>query len=235
MPQPEPISSSIPVTRRMQQLIDRWQAQNDRRAAFLACYHIMTANMLEAIDSGEFNDPEWVYSLLQRFAEYYFQALDRYEQDDPATPRVWRQTFDAANQPGTLTLQNLLLGINAHINYDLTFTLVDMLQPEWWELSPEERFGRYDDHCHVNAIIRRSIDAVQDTILEPGAPLLAFADRLFGSGDEWFVSRLISGWRETVWDYARRMVEAGDADEQQRVRDEIEREALERARLILRV
>ena len=231
----DPTSPSLTVTERMQRLIDLWQARNDKRAAFLACYQLMTANMLDAINNGEFNDAEWVYSLLHHFAEYYFRALESYEQGDLATPSTWRQTFEAANQPGTLTLQNLLLGINAHINYDLTFTLVDMLEPEWWELSSEERQGRYDDHCQVNAVIQRTIDSVQDNILEPGAPLLQLADRLLGSADEWFVSRLISHWRETVWHNAQRMLEACDADEKQQVRLEIEREALERARLILHV
>jgi Family of unknown function (DUF5995) len=235
MAMPDLISSPIPVTERMQQLIDQWQASNDRRAAFLACYHVMTANMLTAIDQGEFNDGEWVNNLLHHFAGYYFKALDEYEQSDPATPNVWRQTFDAASQPGTLILQNLLLGINAHINYDLIFALVDMLEPEWYQLSPDERQGRYDDHCQVNDVIRRSIDTVQDTIIEPGAPLLEFADRLFGSADEWVVSRLISHWREEVWRHAQHLLEAADLDERQRLKNEIEKEALERTHLILRV
>jgi len=232
---PDLDSSPLPVTERMQQLIDEWQARNDRRAAFLACYHVMTANMLAAIEQGEFNDPEWVSSWLHHFAGYYFNALDEYEQGDPTTPSVWRQTFDAASQPGTLILQNLMLGVNAHINYDLIFALVDMLEPEWYQLSSDQRQERYDDHCQVNAVIQRSIDAVQDTIIEPGDPLMEFADWLLGPTDEWAVSRLISGWRESVWQHAKSLLEAADLEERQRVKSEIEKEALERARLILRI
>lgn len=231
----ESTSPPISVTQRMQRLIDLWQARNDKRAAFLACYHVMTTNMLDAINNNEFNDAGWVNSLLHHFAGYYFSALNEYERRNPATPVVWRVTFDAANQPGVLTLQNLLLGINAHINYDLTFTLVDMLEGEWRQLSPDERQGRYDDHCQVNAVIRRSIDAVQDNILEPGEPLLQLADQLFGSTDEWVISRLISGWRKTVWQSAQRLLEAADPETRQTLASEVEREALERARWILRV
>jgi hypothetical protein len=87
----------------------------------------------------------------------------------------------------------------------------------------------------VNAVIQRSIDAVQDTIIEPGDPLMEFADWLLGPTDEWAVSRLISGWRESVWQHAKSLLEAADLEERQRVKSEIEKEALERARLILRI
>jgi hypothetical protein len=227
------MSEKDQVIQRMQALVDAWQAANDRRASFLGCYQMMTGNMLAAIEGGEFNDPEWVYSLLQHFAGYYFNALEGYEADDPATPAIWRQAFDSTRQPNTMVLQNLLLGMNAHINYDLTFTLVDMLEPEWAQLTPDERQGRYDDHCHVNAIIRRTIDAVQDTIIEPDIPLMDIADRLLGGVDEWIVARMITQWRDEVWEQAQCLLDCPAADERQRIQQSIEAQALERAAMIL--
>ena len=50
-------------------------------------------------------------------------------------------------------LQNLLLGINAHINYDLVLTIYDMPAPEWERLTEEQRRRRFQDHCTVNVII----------------------------------------------------------------------------------
>lgn len=234
MSDPDLIHSPIPVTERMQRLIDAWQARNDRRAAFLACYQMMTANMLSAIDRGEFHDPNWVNALLHRFAGYYFNALDFYEANDPATPAVWRITFDVSDQPRVLILQNLLLGMNAHINYDLVFTLVDLLEPEWARLTPGERQRRYADHSHVNAVIQRTIDVVQDTIIEPDAPLMQLADILLGRADEWLVSRMIGNWREEVWAHAQSLLHAADPETRQCLTREIEQEALKRANLILR-
>jgi hypothetical protein len=222
-----------PVFERMQSLVDDWQATADRRAAFLSCYQMMTSNMHQAIDGGEFNDPEWVYSLLQQFAGYYFHALEAYEANQPDTPAIWRQAFDATRQPDTRTLQNLLLGMNAHINYDLIFTLVDMLEPEWAQLSSEERQGRYDDHCHVNAVIHRTIDAVQDTIIEPDEPLMELADRLMGEVDEWIVARLITQWRDEVWEQAQCLLDSPSSEERLRLQQIIEDQALRRAANIL--
>ncbi len=219
----------------MQLQLERWQAEPDQRSDFLSCYLLMTDNMLSAIEAGEFNDPEWVHSLLHQFAEYYFDALDSYDQDRPDTPQVWRLTFDSARRPDAQVLQNLLLGINAHINYDLIFTLVDMLQPDWQMLSADERQGRYDDHCHVNTVISRTIDAVQDTVIATDLPLMNLFDEVFGQSDEWFVSRMIARWRDEVWGYARQLLDTADEQDRLRLKTEIEHEALQRATTIQRL
>ena len=220
------------ITQRMQQHLERWQKTADQRSDFLRCYQIMTENMLTANEAGEFNDPEWVYSLLHQFAEYYFDALDSYDQGRPDTPQVWRLAFDSARQPDSQALQNLLLGINAHINYDLIFTLVDMLNPDWQTLSVDERQGRYDDHCHINTVISRTIDTVQETIIEIDLPLMHLFDEVFGKTDEWFVSRMITRWRDEVWEYARLLLDNPDPDESRMICEEIENQALHRAQLI---
>ncbi|MGD2078234.1 MAG: DUF5995 family protein, partial [Chloroflexota bacterium] len=115
----------IQTTERMDSLIDEWQRREDRRVDFLRCYRLMTGNMLLAIEKGEFHDGPWVRQLLDHFADYYFVALANYDDDRPETPPVWSAAHRAAIEPDTLILQNLLLGINAHINYDLVFTLYD--------------------------------------------------------------------------------------------------------------
>jgi hypothetical protein len=230
---PEPNTNQNPVIDRMQELVNQWEQAGDRRADFLICYHLMTSNMLAAIQAGEFHDPRWVEALLEHFAEYYFVALDDYELDSAGTPAVWRLTFDTATQDQVLVLQNLLLGINAHINYDLVLALVDMLDPEWTSLSPERRQVRYEDHRHVNDIIGRTVDSVQDQVVKPGLPAMRVVDALFGPMDEWMASRLISHWRESVWDAATRMLDCIVSEEREALRTDIEAEALRRARAIL--
>ncbi len=123
-----------PTVRRMQALISQWEAETDQRATFLSCYLMMTRNMLSAIRQQEFNDAAWVDELLHRFANYYFVALEAYEQDALQAPPVWQVAHNAARQSRGLPLQELLLGVNAHINYDLVLTLVTLLQPEWENL-----------------------------------------------------------------------------------------------------
>ena len=55
---------------------------------------------------------------------------------------------------------------------------------------------------------------------------------LLGPLDELLVSRLITQWRETVWQYATRMLEAESEDEQAAVRQAVEDKTLKLVTLI---
>jgi hypothetical protein len=222
-----------PVLDRMQAMIERWQAAGNPQAVFLSCYRMMTANMLTAITRGEFHDPAWVERLLGLFAEYYFAAVQAYEQNPQAAPPVWRLTLERTGEPHVLALQKLILGVNAHINYDLVLTLAELLAPEWEQLSPAGRRQRYADHCHVNAVIWRTIDAVQDQVIEPHMPALDLVDKALGPLDELLVSRLISHWRDTVWESAAHLLETGDPQAQSDLVRQVEADALQRAEAIL--
>jgi hypothetical protein len=217
---------------RMQGLVTHWEEGFDRRSIFLSCYTMMTRNMVIAVEKGEFKDSAWVLTLLHRFAEYYFDALDAFEQDREKSPEVWRLTFEASKQPKTHVLQHLILGVNAHICYDLIFALVDVLSHEWHTLTPEQIENRYHDHCHVNIVIRNTLDAVQDQVVERYSPKMDLIDKVLMSADEWIAQRFITAWREEVWQDATRLVKLAEA-ERQSVHDEIRQRAATRARSIL--
>jgi hypothetical protein len=227
------MAEQVTVTTRMLSLVDRWHATSDRRAVFLQCYLLMTENMLDAIAAAQFADPPWVEQLLHRFAGYYFDALAIYERDPAQTPPVWRVTHDAARDPDALLLQHLLLGINAHINYDLVLTLVDMLDARWQALPSARRRERYDDHCHVNRVIAATVDAVQDDVLERVNPRLDLLDKMLGPIDEWLASHMISHWREEVWHHAVQILETPDPAARARLCRDVEAHTLQRARRIL--
>ncbi|GIK58384.1 MAG: hypothetical protein HND44_20430 [Chloroflexi bacterium] len=160
----------------MQEKIDNWQQDKDRRAIFLQCYQTMTANTLAAVADGRFQDPTWVNGLLNRFADYYFVALDVYDKGQSQASPVWQYAFDAAGQKKANVLQHLFLGVNTHINYDLALTLYDVLHEECPSLTPAQRDGRYQDYCLVNEIIAETIDQVQDEVVKRESPLLALVD-----------------------------------------------------------
>lgn len=88
----------------------------------------------------------------------------------------WPTTRPATR--ATLPVQNLQLGVNVHINYDLVLTLDDLLRPEWPDMSEEQRATRFGDYCHVNDIIGRTINDVQDQVLEPAMSAMDIVDKL---------------------------------------------------------
>jgi hypothetical protein len=217
----------------MDELAQQWEQRSDKRCFFLRCYVLMTGNTLRAIDEGQFHDPQWVSQLLHLFADYYFLSLDAYEHNDTRTPTVWRLAFDAAAQQQTHVLQNLLLGINAHINYDLVLTLVDMLEPEWASLSPQQRQQRYEDHCHVNTIIAATVDSVQDQVVAPSSRWLGVVDWTLGPLDEHVAARLIRRWRENVWRQTTQILAAHDPDERADLRRMLAAQSSARSGMIL--
>jgi hypothetical protein len=227
------MGSDDPVIEHMRNLIDAWEAASDHRAIFLSCYAMMTHNMLLAVNRGDFEDNAWVSALLHRFAGYYFDALEAYEHESVGAPLVWQVAFDAARREHTHVLQNLILGVNAHINYDLVFALADLLGPEWVALSPEQRLARYRDHCRVNEIIYETINGVQDQVVERHSHAMDLVDKLMGPLDEWLTSSLISDWREQVWENATRLVETPQDEERQTILVGIEQRSLQRAHSIL--
>ena len=209
------------------------ESVGDRRYVFLKCYGMMTANMFSAIDRGQFNDSAWVHILLENFANYYFRALEAYQAVECASPRVWQIAFQVADRSEFKPVQHLLLGVNAHINYDLVFAVVDLIAPEWNRLTVVEQAARYEDYCLVNDIIRQTIDAVQDDILEKDNPLMSVIDIAMFRVDEWLISRFVNNWRDQVWSQAIKLTTSEDEHETVVLQDKVETRALHLARWIM--
>ncbi|NNJ12461.1 hypothetical protein EKD04_019225 [Chloroflexales bacterium ZM16-3] len=221
-----------PLSARMAEQIARWEAADDRRAVFLSCYSLMTANMFAGLEAGRFADRDWVRDLIHNFAGYYFAALDAYDSGDVGLPQVWRLAYDTARQPGTPVVQSLLLGVNAHINCDLVLVIADMLGPEWEDLAAEKRAERYADYCEVNAVIAETIDRVQDEVVAPYARLMGLADLMCGPLDEWCTARLLRNWRADVWGQAITIVEMPDMVERLELRRRADTSAMRRIQLL---
>lgn len=226
MPVPPPSPHDAPILSRMAALADRWERAADHRAAFLRCYLLMTRNTLGAVRRDAFHDPAWVGTLLHRFADYYFDALDCYERDPLAAPAVWQLAHDATCAARGRSVHNLFLGVSAHINYDLVLALCDVLEPEWEGLTARRRAARYADHCRINDIIGRTIDAVQDEVVGPALPIATVLDRLLGPIDEMLVARLVARWREQVWRNAVHLLDLETAAERTAFLERVEADAL---------
>lgn len=225
-------SSEQTLLQRMTALTADWETTGDGRRIFLSCYRMMTSNMLAGLNEPLFVDRQWMRTFILRFADYYETALDAYENDPATAPPVWRLAHDSARDNKTWPLQDLLLGVNAHINYDLVLTVDELLRPTWQRLSPEQQMRRKQDYDRVNDIIAGTIDAVQDTVLEPAMPLMDWVDRLLGRTDEWLLSGLLTGWRNEVWENASHLMLAEDPDQRAALIRTVEAAALHRAEAI---
>jgi len=122
-----PFASVTDVDERLARTESYLRGRGDRRAVFLTVYSRMTATVRTAIDDGAFVDPDWAAAYLVAFAERYRRAVVAFERRTfESLPRPWLIAFAAAARGETLVAQDALLGINAHITYDLTYTLGDV-------------------------------------------------------------------------------------------------------------
>lgn len=211
---------------RMRAQIQTWLTNGDRRSIFLQCYAIMTQNMQQAIAANRFHDPLWMDRLVAHFADYYFVALDAYEGAAGPVPAIWQQTFDLARDPAVSVIHNLLLGVNAHINYDLALAVSDMLGPEATTSTPVQWAERRADYDLVNQVIAASIDSVQEQVVDEHLPEMRIVDLALGPLDEHLIARMIVQWRDRVWDNALELVTAGSSDDYEDTRRRIEQETI---------
>jgi hypothetical protein len=223
-----------PLLIKMQSKSREWEHATDRRAIFLACYTMMTHNMTASVRQQEFHDSEWAYRFIGRFADYYFEALAAYEEEPLQSPRVWQIAHQSCHNTAIQPLQLLLLGINAHINYDLVLTLEELLRPEWNTLNSSGRAARLADYQYVNDIIGRTIDAVQDDILAPEMPFMRRIDMAMGPADEWLLSRLLARWRSRAWRDTMLMLAAGNTHTRLQITKGVEISTVRRAKAICR-
>jgi hypothetical protein len=100
------------------------EAATDASGYFPALYARVTEHIARDIDEGRFAQPERLDRLATVFAQH---CLDAYA-DAAGRPRCWQACFDVAGDGGLLIVQQLLLGINAHINHDLPLAVVELAQ-----------------------------------------------------------------------------------------------------------
>jgi len=96
------------------------QARNDqsRLGFFATLYRNVTAKVKEGIAAGLFEDGARMEKLDVTFANRYLSALQAFRSNQP-TSKCWLVAFQTADTWAPIILQQLLIGMNAHINFDL--------------------------------------------------------------------------------------------------------------------
>jgi hypothetical protein len=203
------------------------RARRDRRATFVSAYLVITRELIRRISAGGFADGAWVGRYLVAFADLYRAALAAWEAGDHArVPKPWRCAFEAAAAGSTLVAQDLLLGINAHINHDLPLALARV------SIDPD-RARAYRDHTAVNDALRAATDEVQGRLAAGYSPVLGLLDRALGPLDEELTQFSFVKAREAAWESAVALANARDDEERARVRARIDDHAGVLARLLL--
>lgn len=169
-------------------------------------------------DPEKFADEDFMIHLDVEFAKLYFKALLDWVDDtrsteadfeaDPGRPpgpaRAWRLLFvESRNGARHSELEGALLGVNAHINHDLSLAIVNAhlsLEP----LTPAPDFAvRKADFDKINDIFRDQIKtlwpALIDALDDKFGWIWQAVDTLAGQLDEWVMLQVIVFSRDQAW------------------------------------
>jgi hypothetical protein len=179
------------------------QAADDPRQYFHATYlrtTIATRDQLRRGGRGGrggfggFEDADWVERWDVAFAGFYLDALQA-ALADRRPSRPWQIAFGAP--PQLPALRHVLLGMNAHINFDLPQATVAVITDE--EFRDAALLARREaDHAAIDRVLASRVAAEQAELVAISGPG-SLLDRLLGPLSRLGTQRFLRESREKVW------------------------------------
>ncbi len=173
----------------------------DARAAFPDIYAVITRRVAEEVarPDGPFLEPAWISSLAGRFCTRYLETLRWAIGGGRQDTTAWAVAYDSVDAEGMPPVQHALLGLSAHINYDLALGIHATIV-EHGHADDRAILARYKhDHDHVNALLEASISEAFQRLIKrhrcATSAWLGRASRL----TRWFTMELLARWRSRVW------------------------------------
>ena len=182
------------VVEAMRLRLDCMTSAQSTHRDFLSTYQRTTGAVAEAIDRGVFEDASWVEAWDVAFARLYLDALDADLSGAGRVSRPWRLAFDAPTE--LPALRHVLLGINAHINYDLPQALLAVISDEEFD-DPVVLGLRRRDHGRIDAVLSARVAAESRELASRSA--MALLDRILQPLNRRASKRFLSEARQKVW------------------------------------
>jgi Family of unknown function (DUF5995) len=182
------------VVAALRQRLDDLPPSLRARRPFLTTYQRTTSAVGEAIVGGRFEDGAWVEEWDVVFADLYLAALDADLSGAGRVPRPWRLAFDA---PAELpALRHVLLGINAHINFDLPQALLAVISDDEFA-DPAVLDRRRRDHERIDEVLSARVAAEDDQLSATSARTTL--DRALKPLNRRASQRFLREARQKVW------------------------------------
>ncbi|MDQ3501547.1 MAG: DUF5995 family protein [Actinomycetota bacterium] len=171
---------------------------------FHGTYTRTTKAVASEIARGGFADNEWAERWDVAFADLYIDALRIWQAGErPSYP--WQVALNACRGPHLPPLRYVLLGMNAHINFDLPQALLAVISTEEFD-DPAVLTLRNADHVHIDAILASRVAAEDGELKKaelPGDRTLL--DVLLTPFNRLGTKRFLREARTKVWLNARRL------------------------------
>ena len=182
-----------------QQIFDSLPPPADNRvASFNSLYFTITDRVAQSLGGAGVRDKEFLELLDVEFAKRYFTALRLWGDDDTATPDAWEVLFRRAQDLDLSKLAAAMLGVNAHINHDLSLALIGT----WADLGAPTDDLIHPDYLLVNQIFYEEIPPLRRGF---STRWQLEIDEFVGPLDDWSQRMLVTVTRAHAWDQGRRL------------------------------
>ncbi len=191
----------------------------DHRAVFATTYLKLTKQLAIALRRPAFFDyRRYLLTQATEFSNVYLRALRAYDRGEPV-PEAWRISFETAAAGDVNGAQDMLLGINAHVQNDMPFVVAAL------GLRAPDGGSRKPDHDRVNQVLNAAYDHVVAAVTRRYDPQVGLTNSPLTPLDDAAGLELAKGWREGVWRNAERLMNAGSDAERAQVAQQIEQNA----------
>lgn len=231
---PKNIDEAIPC---MQRALRYFHEHNDFRAIFLRTYYIITLNVHAAIHQrGDYKNPiffdaGWVSTQASWFSSLYFKSLTTFDRD-PNSERAWKLAHGMAQAKTSTVVQDLMLGLNAHINFDLAYGTYLSLKQHGDGIDHLSLPRRKFDHDQINNVLARSMNQVDETLTRDYGGGISLLRRTLHGLDVIMSGTGLKYYRERVWWSAISFLTASDEEEEKLVHNKLDWESMQTAKLI---
>jgi Family of unknown function (DUF5995) len=199
----------------------------DHRAVFATTYLTLTKQLLKTVkaDPRFFEQPKFFFREDALFANLYFDVIKAWNRGEPV-PDAWRIAFETAATGEVNAAQDMLLGINAHVQNDMPFVLAAL------SLRNKRGESRKPDHDKANAVLNAGYEPVVEAVRRRYDPILSLTNSSWHPIDDVAGLEVVRAWRELVWRNAERLVNTDSPAERTQVARQIELNAALQAQLI---
>jgi hypothetical protein len=188
----------------IESIIDWSIGASSRLGYFAALYKRITVAVGAAVARGAFQDNPRMEAFDVAFANRYFAAVNgHFHPDRFAKPtHSWQVAFDAADRPAPIILQQLLVGINAHILLDLGI-VAQTIEPG------SQLPSLHQDFDTINAVLASQVNDVVAGIDEL-SPVLASLHAALQDNEINIIDESLITMRDSAWSFAT--ILAGEPD-----------------------
>lgn len=182
------------VIERLTLIVEDAKAKPSRLGYFAVLYREVTIAVKQRIDRGDyFDDNARMEKFDVNFANRYLAAYDTMQSGFKPT-RCWDYAFQVTPQWWPITLQHLLLGINAHINLDLGIAALETVGSQGLQ-------ALHADFNRINDLLADLVGDVKEKLASVWPPL-RFLNQYLGDVETGVINFSMAKARDAAWSLA---------------------------------